>query len=750
MRNQLARTGLLLGALLRLSTASAAPGLSTGNPKAIRLFKARGPIVIDGKLDDPGWLGAAEVVTFFEVSPGDNTAPPVRTTARITYDDRYLYISFHCEDPDPSKIRAPFVDRDALGADQDFVALLLDTRGDRQSASLFVVNPRGTQSDGTRNDATGNEDWSPDFFWDSAARVTRKGWDAELRIPFSSLRYSSQSLPNWGILLYRNYPRAYRYQMFSEAIPRGSGCEVCHALKLTGLEGVHSNNHLVIAPYITFEKQWQPSDGTGSPLMGEPNHLQGGADVKWMPAEDNVVDLTFRPDFSQIEADTAQISANKRFALFYPEKRPFFMEGVDLLDTPIQAAYTRSITDPTWGARTTGTSNGVDYLVLTARDNGGGSIIIPGNQGSDSVSQYAPSQASILRFRRTLGDSFFGFLGTSRDNEGGGNNRVLGPDFQWRPDPANQVTGQWLFSTTRTPNRTDLYPQWDGSRLIGSDLFLSWAHRVKRWSSVTQYADVSSTFRADDGFVPRVGYRLLGQAVERDYYPSGYFTKVAPQVVAKWYWDRSGRSLERSVWPGVALEGRGNLKADVFFKSDIVQAGGSLLKANRCYADLSISPSSRLPQITFAVTLGQDFDYANNSVGRGGDLSATLTARPVARLAFDLNAEHQWLDSSRGALNGRLFSADALSLEAVWTLSDTTYFRAIEQFLTTRRDPLLYSGSVASRDGGVQSSFLYSYKLNWQTALYVGYSDQQTWIPSRSWTPTGRQIFVKLSYAFQK
>ncbi|MCG6987022.1 MAG: carbohydrate binding family 9 domain-containing protein [Gemmatimonadetes bacterium] len=749
------RPSPILGLLLS-SLAVPAPraGLTQGDPTepppSVTVTRTAGRITLDGRLGDPGWAGATEITRFYEASPGNNVEPPVRTTAWITFDSKYLYVAFRCDDPHPSEIRAPAVQRDAVGADQDLVAIGLDTRGDRQSALLFFVNPRGIQGDGVRNDATGDEDFSPDFFWSARARITATGWSAEIRIPFSSLRYTSESLSHWGILLYRNYPRAYRYQLFSEPMPRGTNCEMCHAMRLEGLRGLPVSHHLVVAPHTTAQKDWQPVDGHPGTLDGTATRWREGVDTKWSPGADDVVDLTLNPDFSQVEADKAQITANQRFALFYPEKRPFFMEGVDLLQTPIQAVYTRTVTDPRWGARVTGRTAGTDYAFITARDLGGGSVVIPGPLGSSLAPQDFTSQASILRIRRSLGRSSAGLLLTDREDAGGGYNRVAGPDFQWSPTAADRITGQALFSVTRTPRRPDLFPSWDGRRFSGGDAALSWSHDTRGWSWLTQYGDVAPAFRAEDGFVPRVGYRAVSQRIGYSVYPSGLLTKVTPTAVAGAYWSRSGALLERTLRPGVEIEGRNNLQADVFYKSDAERVGSALLHASRISVDAALSPSRVVPQIGLSATLGQDFDYANARVGTGGDVSASVSFRLFSRLGLGIDVEHQWLTSAGSGDRGRLFTADAGRIEGLWTLSERGYVRAIAQYVVTRRDPSFYPYAVARTDGSLQTSLLYSYRLNWQTALDVGYGDQRSLTTPDGLSAAGRQLFFKVSYALQR
>ena len=390
---RMARVRPTVAAVLALLVAVTADAGPAEPAPPLKVVRAAGEIRLDGDLTDPGWRGAAVIDQFWETQPGDNLPPKAGTVAWVTYDDRHLYVALRCDDPDPSRIRAPFVERDEIVGTDDNVAVFLDTRGDGMTAIELRVNARGQQGDAIYNDASQNEDFSPDFFYDTAARVTESGWAAEMRIPFSSLRYSREDAQQWRILIWRNYPRDYRYFIHSRPIPRGSDCLICHAQPLVGLSGLPASGGLVLAPYAsgqTVETALAP----GAPLGDAERDGDLGVDVKWQPAAGNAIDATINPDFSQVEADVAQLAVNNRFALFYPEKRPFFMEGVELFDTPIQAVYTRTITSPRWGGRATGRVGHSSYAVLAADDRGGGSVILPGPAGSGLAPQDFGSLAS--------------------------------------------------------------------------------------------------------------------------------------------------------------------------------------------------------------------------------------------------------------------------------------------------------------------------------------------------------------------
>ncbi|HEV7786384.1 MAG TPA: DUF5916 domain-containing protein, partial [Thermoanaerobaculia bacterium] len=450
----------LLGLVLPFLSARAS---AADDSEPIHITRAAGPIEVDGNLDDPGWKGAARVDTFYETNPGDSVPPKVKTVAWLTYDDHFFYAAFEFLDPNPKDIRAPYGDHDDVPSYTDYGGIILDTQNDGKTAAMFLANPRGIQYDAISSDVSG-EDNSPDFYWDSAARIGPDGWRLEIRVPFSSLRYGKADPQTWNILLYRNYPRDFRYQMFNAKLPRESNCFICHAQKIVGLAGLPSGNHFVLAPYATGKLDQTAVGDPGSRLAGG-TKWDGGVDAKWNPNAVTAIDATINPDFSQVESDVAQISSNERFALFFPEKRPFFLEGLDLFATPIQAVYTRNLTSPSWGVRATGQLDGIRYTALVADDRGGGSVILPGPQTSSLANQDFSSHVVIGRGRRDFGSSFASFLVTDKEVDGGGHNRVFGPDFEWRPSDRDTIRGQFLYGDTQTPDRPELAAEWDGRRL---------------------------------------------------------------------------------------------------------------------------------------------------------------------------------------------------------------------------------------------------------------------------------------------
>lgn len=696
-------------------------------PAPIAITRTTAAITVDGDLSDPGWQNAAKIDRFYETSPGNNTPPAVRTTVLLTYDSRYFYIGVRAEDPDIAKLRAPYVERDGVIGTDDNIAVFLDTRNDKRSAMELRVNPRGIQGDGIFNDANSNEDFSPDFFYDTAAKIDATGWTVEYRIPFSSLRYPHTDPQTWNILVWRNYPRQFRYAFHSAPIPRDSNCLICHAHPITGLTRLPEAGHVVAAPYVTAQ-QLDTAPAPGFPLENGNRKTNAGGDVKWNPTATNTIDLTLNPDFSQVESDVAQITVNQRFAVFYPEKRPFFLEGFDLFDTPLRIAYTRNITSPRWGMRATGKIGDSAYTVLLSDDRGGGLTIIPGPLGNGFAPQDLRAYSTIARLRHDLGNSFVGAVLTDRELSGGGHNRVIGPDAQWRPNNRDAITVQALYSDT-------------DDRVIGQAakshaLIANWNRVESKYDSFVELRDIGGGFRADLGFIPQAGYREGTINAGLRFFPeSKLFRFVRPSLR---YDDQknSQGTIARVVEPGLFILGVKNLTINAWFDpKQTIRAGDRLLEETSGEFHIQIDPSRTVSRVAFGVRAGQNIDFENARVGRGLALSLAATMRPIDRITFDANLNHETLDVA----GGRAFTAIIERLKTAYSFSAKSLVRVIGQYVTTQ--------FPAGRQGNFSGSILYSYRVNWQTSLFAGYGDDRELLHGQTLARQDRSLFMKVSYA---
>ncbi|MGH7723882.1 MAG: DUF5916 domain-containing protein [Candidatus Eiseniibacteriota bacterium] len=747
---------LLIAALLPvtlLAPLAQAAAPTPGPPMAIQ--RAAGPIELDGDLSDAGWSGITPITQWYETNVGDNVEPQVKNVAWLAYDGTYLYAAFQFEDPTPDKVRRPLGDHDAVNSSTDYAGVIVDSRNDGKTAQMFLSNPSGVQYDAMSSDVSG-EDNAPDFYWDSVGQVTSTGWNLEIRVPFSSLRYSNEATPTWGMLLYRNYPRDRRYQFFSARLPRDVNCFICNSSKMTGLAELPKGSHLVVAPYATASKNDEPETGLGSPLTDTDIEPKAGFDIKWSPIADFAVDGTYKPDFSQIESDVAQIGANERFALFYPEKRPFFLEGIDLFAAPMRTVYTRTITEPELGLRGTGRLGGTSLTALVTQDQGGGLVIIPGPQGSTFAPQDFESNVGIFRVRRDLGQSFISALATVRNNEGDdGHNTVIGPDFQWRPNPKDNVTGQFVWSDTKTPNRPELASEWDGRSLSDHAFTVYYSHGGRYFDFFTQGQDIGADFRADDGFIPQVGYREVYLESGWTFRPKDDFLSRIRVFTVNWLdWlpDDNGQMLSRRISVGTGMDGKLNSFLRIELNQDDFLVGTEELGRFRPRVQITAVPSLLFNNVSLDTYFGGEVDFDNAREGTGTTIVTGLTVRPNRHLELRNDASRRALNVDDPTLgSGRLFTAWVERLRATWAFNSRSFVRVIGQYVETTRDPSLYTFPVAAKDAGFGASGLFAYKLNWQTVAYLGYGDQRAFYETTdTMEKATRQIFAKISYAWQR
>jgi hypothetical protein len=496
----------------------------------------------------------------------------------------------------------------------------------------------------------------------------------------------------------------------------------------------------------------RPSGALGTPLVRDAFGRHVGVDVKYTPNADNTLDGTIRPDFSQIESDTAQISANQRFALFFQEKRPFFLEGVELLSTPIQAVYTRTITAPDAGGRATGTLGGVNYTALVANDAGGGSVVVPGPTASSLAAQDFHAAVFVGRARRDFnGTSFVSLLMTNRENGSNGHNRLVGPDAQIRFLGTETISGQYLFSDTTTPNRPDVNSTWTGQHLRSGAAQIGWGHSTARFDVSGTYKDFGSGFRADNGFVPQVGYRAGDAEAGWTFRPKGLVSRVRTFVSLEKQTERdTGRAIYDKAASAVGMDTKWSGFLQLRWEHTHVRAGDQLFGRNQLVYFGRFSPSRRIQQIEADGFFGQEADFENPRLGRGGSVNVSSTVIASKHLVFDLIANTTWLHVPDRGVRVPLFTARVSRLRANYTFTARSFVRAIGQYVSTDRDPSLFLSPQASRDGTFSGSILFAYKLNWQSVMFFGYGDERTLDERHTLQRADRSVFVKLSYAFQR
>lgn len=443
------------------------------------------PPQIDGRLDDKVWEQAAKLKDFYQTSPGDNIAPSQRTEVFLGYDSRALYVGFHCYD-DPAKVRANIAKRDDIFND-DYVGMLLDTFNDHRKAYELDFNPLGVQEDGIWQDPIFNEDFNPDFVMESKGMLTADGYVVEVAIPFKSLRYEAGKDKLWGVHFYRRIKRINNEFDSWMPIDRAESGWMSQAGHITGLEGISTERTLELIPSVTLSETGKRK-GTLTPaqinsglldpgrFVNEPIKPDPGLTGKYSLTSSITLDFAVNPDFAQVEADELVVTANQRFPIFFPEKRPFFLEGTDIFSTLVTAVNTRSIIDPDVAVKLSGRRNRYSFGVLAASDNGPGNlsesdrelitespsfILGKNNPTSHEIAGVESKQAQlahivdknaligIVRLKRDIlaGQSYLGFLGTSY-NFAGTNSQLAGLDGLISIDRKTTFSWQALGSTS--------------------------------------------------------------------------------------------------------------------------------------------------------------------------------------------------------------------------------------------------------------------------------------------------------------
>jgi hypothetical protein len=387
----------------------------------LQIERARGPIELDGDLDDEGWVGAARATNFAVFYPDEGEKPPVESEVLVTYNDEYLYLGFIAHD-DPSRIRASLRDRDEMWND-DYFGILLDTYGDASWAYFLFANPLGVQGD-SRWSANAGEDARFDIIFYSEAKITDEGYQVEMAIPFKSLRFPDREVQEWRATFWRTWPRDSRAQHTWAGISRDDPCLPCQWGTLAGIQGVKSGGALELMPALIASQagQIEDADDPSSGFSNEDPEAELSLFARYPFSSGLTTELALNPDFSQVESDVAQIDVNTTFALFFPERRPFFQEGSDLFQSYFQVLYTRQINDPLVTGKLIGRMGRTTLAYLGGLDENS-PILLPFQERS-YVGMAGRSLSNVGRFQQTFWrDSYVGAILTDRrleDNSGSG------------------------------------------------------------------------------------------------------------------------------------------------------------------------------------------------------------------------------------------------------------------------------------------------------------------------------------------
>lgn len=559
--------------------------------------------VIDGKLDEPVWQQAATFKDFYQISPGDNIAASKPTIAYMGYDERHLYLAFYCFD-EPDKIRASVASRDNVFG-EDNVRVWLDTYNDQRRAYILGFNPLGIQMDGIVTEGQG-QDFSVDIVMESKGSIVADGWVVEVKIPFKSLRYTAGKGKMWGFNVARNIDRLNdELDSWMPDDRNISGTLVKHG-KITGLENIKTERTLEIVPSVTLSETGRRTRtvpryilnqvGPYHPVLNQTGVIDPGRFVN-QPIEQDIgvtvkfgitpnitLDAAINPDFAEIEADAPVVTANQRFPIFFQEKRPFFLEGVEIFQSPLRVFYSRTIEDPDAAAKLTGKIGKTSFGFLAATDKA------PGNFDEDDrndpsvrprIDEFIDKNAhfAIVRVKRDIGkENNIGFFGTARvfperrNFLGGFDGRfkfspklvsqfqVVGtstrscfgdPEFEPSLHPAQaqrnrEICGGNRFSQYRTGNGIGYY--WN----------LDYTEKNRGW--VIEAVGRSKDYRADSGFTRRTNTNsiFVGARLSTEPKSKGTLLRADFRPGASINYDWKGRAQDSSLSGNFSLALQGS------------------------------------------------------------------------------------------------------------------------------------------------------------------------------------------------
>ena len=707
--------------------------------------RAASPISVDAVLDEPAWRQALTLRLEYETRPAENTPPPVETECLVTYDDDRLYVAFRAFDPDPEAIRAHLQDRDTIFND-DLVGFKLDPFNDERRAFQFFVNPLGVQFDSLQDDVSGSEDNSWDVIWTSLGRITEEGYVVEIAVPFHQLRFPKDAgVQTWGFDAVRFYQRGQQHRIALQPVDRDISCQLCQMSKMRGFEGMSPGRNLELVPTVTSGRTDEREEFPDGPLTEGGVDSEVGFTGRWGVTPNLTLNLALNPDFSQVEADAAQLDVNNRFALFFPERRPFFLEGADFFSTPLDVVFTRTVADPSWGAKLSGKQGRHAVGLFVARDEVT-NLLFPGATGSDATSLDLETTDAVVRYRRDLADSSaLGVLLTSREGAGY-SNRVAGIDGLWRPSESDSIRFQSLVSRTEYP--VDVAREFDqpGGGFSGRAHHLAYSHDARDWDWYARYVDVGRDFRADMGFMPRGDYTFLLGGLTRTWWgeEDDWYHRI--RLGGEWDLteDQSGQMLEEEVEVNINIGGPrqswyqlGLGSRDQFFD------GVTFEKMNFYDTFFEVAPTGDF-WFGMYTGWGDAIDFANTRRGRRFLWEPSVRLNLGLRLRATLDHALQRFDVD----GGRLFEANLTQLRLVYQINVRTFVRGIFQYRDVVRDPALYEEEVDAMTERLFSQLLFSYKLNPQTVLFLGYADSRQGDERVDLTQSNRTLFFKFGYAF--
>jgi hypothetical protein len=720
------------------------------------------------------------VEKFIQREPKDGENCSEHTQAYLGYTDKNLYVVFLAFDSHPRLMRARMLRRELID-DDDQVGFFLDTFHDHRHAYYFFANPYGIQQDGLMTE-NGGPDQSFDTVWNTQAKITEQGYMVLFEIPFKSLRFHPTGAHTWGILLSRVLPRNSERSYFPANSSKSQGWLI-HEGDISGFEGISPGRNMQFMPYSSVGafRSLDDRDPAGDRFTGKHVDPKEGLDSKIVIKDSLVLDTTINPDFGQIESDDPQVTVNQRFAVFFPEKRPFFQENGSYFQTPLNLVFTRRIVDPLFGARLTGKVGPWAIGTFFANDRAPGLSVI----STDPLAG-ADAYFGVFRLNREIGKgSSIGFIYTDREQHTApnsfcantficetGSNRVGGFDTHIK------INANWQLNAQAVTSETKFF---DGSHESGP-AYQVYAERSSRNLEFnTMYLDISPGFNADTGFVNRTDFRQFSNFIGyTDHIDGKHFVAHGLRLYEQTLWDHNGTRLDYMANPAYEWDFQRNSAISIFSVWEherLRPVDFSTLTANRDYAH-AVGGVAVGTQYFKWLKLNAEMDWgtATNFVPRTGPpvlaYQNTGSLSAVVRPVKGLTVENTYLMVRLRDQNTGLNIFNNHILRSKWNYQFTRQFslRLTPTYTATIANPALTTLQTTKVFNG---DVLFTYMVHPGTAIYAGYnSDVQNLDPSlqrvcgglactlnstpdgllrtrNSFLNDGRQIFVKISYLFR-
>lgn len=744
--------------------------------KPLTIPYLEGAITLDGVLNEPQWQQAAVEKLEYVTEPNENMTLPVETTVYSYEDGETLYIAFIALDPEPEKIRALYRDRDFIFGN-DLVGVKIDTFNDRRLAYQFFVNPFGVQADLIENEMTKNENDAWNAIWESAGQITDEGYIVEMALPLRIMNFpEGERTKVWGAEFIRFYPRQDDFRLANVPYDRNNACILCQLGEVDGFEKATQGQNLAIVPTVVAGKSRYRDIEETRDWTYEDNQ-EVGLDINWGITPEVTLQATLNPDFSQVEADVAQLSINNTFALFFSEQRPFFTENADYFSSNLNLIYTRNVNAPDFGSKITGRIDEHSIGVFVANDDST-TFLVPGNLNSSVAELEEKSSNAAIRYRYDYSDALsLGVVSTLR-KAGDYHNYVNGLDVRYLISDKDTLRAQVVVSDTQYPTElfrdfcdNDCDQQEDFSELAlrasnpeafsGINYRINYRHQERDWDFRADHYANGEDFRADLGFVSRVDRNtsVIGGGYNW-WNDNSWWNRI--RVHGDWdiSHNDAGELIEKEAEIHFSVRGdyqtylqisrvhreRVGLRKD----ASVLRIDGNtdLFAEQQWRLYLEAYPNEILNFNVFA-SYGDQVDFDNNRLGDRlfieGEVELNL-GRHLYLGAYSLYSDLEFN-------NQQVFTARIIDTRMTYQFDARQFLRLIVSSASIDRNLANYNDDIRatldSEEDDIGVQLLYSYKINPLTKFFVGISDGSFRNDRISnFTSAEQSVFMKFSYAW--